>query len=137
MEVCCLKTWSTTQVVMVLSSGEAEFHAALKGASVALGFQSMCADLGDHVEIRVLTDSAAALVIAGRRGLGKGRHLEVGYLWLQEMVADKKLRMQKVKGESNPADLGTKHLREEDVLRHPEFLSCYFKEGRSTVVPSI
>ena len=34
----CLKTWSTTQSVRAVSSGEAEYYAALKGASMALGF---------------------------------------------------------------------------------------------------
>ena len=63
----CLKTWSTTQAVRVLSSGEAEYYAALKGASVALGFHSMAADLGEDVEL--------VLWSVGRRGLGNVRHI--------------------------------------------------------------
>ena len=43
----CLKFWPTTQAVRALFSGDAEYDAFLKGATVALGFQSMCADLGD------------------------------------------------------------------------------------------
>ena len=46
----CLKTWSTTQAVLALSIGEAEFYVALKGVCVALGFQAMCADLGDEIK---------------------------------------------------------------------------------------
>ena len=133
----CLRSWSTTQSVMALSSGEAEYYAALKGASVALGFQSMCRDLGDEVQIRLFIDSAAAHGIIGRRGLGKVRHLEVGYLWLQQLVAEKRVVVQKVKGESNPADLGTKHLKLEDLDKHLTFLSCFPREGRSSAVPDI
>ena len=33
----CLKAWSTTQRVVALSSGEAEYYAAIKGASEGLG----------------------------------------------------------------------------------------------------
>ena len=42
----CLKAWSTTQRVVALSSGEAEYFAAIKGASEGLGFFAGCADLG-------------------------------------------------------------------------------------------
>ena len=82
----CLKTWSTTQAVRAISSGEAEYYAALKGASMALGFRSIAADLGENVKIVLRSDSSAALGIDGRQGLGKLRHLETGYLWLQDMV---------------------------------------------------
>ena len=41
----CLRLWSSTQAVLALSSGEAEYYAALKGACIALGFQSMARDL--------------------------------------------------------------------------------------------
>ena len=132
-----LRAWSSTQSVIALSSGEAEYYAALKGASVALGFQAMCKDLGDHVEIRLFTDSAAALGICGRRGLGKVRHIEVGFLWLQSLVSQKRLRIQKIKGDKNPADLYTKHLKLEDIDKHMETLSCYVKDDRTTVVPTI
>ena len=55
-----VRGWSTTQSVIALSSGEAEYHAALKGASVALGFQSMLADLGIVAKIILYSGSSAA-----------------------------------------------------------------------------
>ena len=76
----CLKTWSSTQAVLALSSGEAEYYVALKGASLALGMRSIAGDLGITLDIRLHTDSAAAKGIMLRRGLGKMRHLEVGFL---------------------------------------------------------
>ena len=45
----CLKAWSTTQGVVALSSGEAEYYAPVKGASEDLGFQSGCLDFVDQV----------------------------------------------------------------------------------------
>ena len=54
----CLKTWSTTQAVRALSSAEAEYYAALKGASMALGFRRMAADLGENIKLVRRTDSS-------------------------------------------------------------------------------
>ena len=41
-----VKTWSATQATVALSSGEAEYSADVKGASILLGFRSLLADLG-------------------------------------------------------------------------------------------
>ena len=41
-----VKTWSTTQSVIALSSGEAEYYGLVKGGSVGLGMQRMLKDLG-------------------------------------------------------------------------------------------
>ena len=117
----CLKTWSTMQAVRVVSSAEAEYYAALKSASMALGLRSMAADLGENVKTVLRSDSSAALGVIGRQGLGKLRRLEIGYLWLQDVVAKKRMHIQKVKGTENPADLGTKHLKAEDIDRHLRF----------------
>ena len=133
----CLKTWSTTQSIHAVSSGEAEYYAALKGASVALGFRSMAADLGEDIKIVLRLDSSAALGIGGRQGLGKLRHLETGYLWLQDVLTQKRLSVRKVKRSENPADLGTKHLNFDDTKKHLEFLGFGFQDGRSMVVPAI
>lgn len=122
---------------MALSSGEAEYDTALKGASVVLGFQSMCADLGNTVSIEIFTDSAVARGMIGRRGLGEVRHLDVGYLWLQDLVADKRTLVSKAKGTENLADMGTKHLSLQDIDTCIELINCYVEVGRSPAVPSI
>lgn len=134
----CLKLWSTTKAVRALSSGEAEYDSALKGASRPLGFRSMVADLGGNLDIKLFTDSVAALGIIGRRDLGKIRHMEIGHLWLQDLVADKKLTVAKVKGTGNPADLGTKHFKQtEDIDKDVSKRSFFSETGRSLAVPGI
>ena len=132
-----VRGWSTTQSVIALSSGEAEYYAALKGASVALGFQSMLADLGITAKITLYTDSSAARGIIHRAGLGKLRHLETGYLWLQAAVKAKRLQVRKVLGSVNPADLFTKHLAAMDMWKHLETLQISTEEGRTEAVPAI
>ena len=132
-----VRGWSSSQAVIALSSGEAEYYAALKGASAALGFQSMLRDLGMKVSIRLYTDSSAARGIIHRAGLGKLRHLETGYLWLQAAVRQKRLQVRKVLGVENPADLMTKHLATAAMEMNMERLGMAPEEGRSSAVPQV
>ena len=71
-----IKTWSSTQSGVSLSSGEAEFNGVVRGAGVGLGYQSLLKDLGFDLPVRAWTDSSAAIGISTRQGLGKLRHLD-------------------------------------------------------------
>ena len=71
-----LKTYSSTQPTVSLSSGEAEFYGVVKASGAALGQQSLFADLGIALQARVWTDSSAAIGICSRQGLGKLRHID-------------------------------------------------------------
>ena len=132
-----VRAWSSNQNVIALSSGEAEYYAALKGASAAFAFQSMLKDLGMQSSITLYTDSSAARGIIHRAGLGKLRHLETGYLWLQSAVKAKKLHVRKVPGTENPADLLTKHLSSAEMWKYLEKLQMMPEDGRSGAVPRI
>ena len=48
-----LKTWSSTQPSVTLSSGEAEFYGVVRAAGAALGHQSLLRDLDCEVPARV------------------------------------------------------------------------------------
>ena len=77
------------------------------------GMKSMLVELGlarsdDVIELQV--DSAAVKPFISRRGLGKMRHVELGDLWIQREVGEGKVRVVKVEGKANPADVGTKFL---------------------------
>ena len=79
-----VKHWSSTQRTITLSSGEAELAGIVKATAEALGLQSLGADLGLTIGIQVYADSAAAIGICRRSGIGRVRHLAVGQLWVQE-----------------------------------------------------
>ena len=49
-----VRGWASTQAVIALSSVEAEYYVALKGACAALGFQSMPAALGMKAKVVLL-----------------------------------------------------------------------------------
>ena len=97
----CLKSWSLTQKVIALSSGEAEYYGLAKSGSQGVGIRALLGDLGVVCTVVLNTDASAAIGIASRRGLGKVRHIEVSQLWLQHRVASGDLRVQKVDGVSN------------------------------------
>ena len=104
-----IKTWSTNQQVIALSSGEAEYYGLVKGATIAKGLQSMLADFGVNTHVVLHTDASAAKGMASRRGLGKVRHIELCHLWIQEEVAQRRITIRKVEGRDNFSDILTKH----------------------------
>ena len=83
----CLKTYASTQPLIALSVGEAEYYAIVKGGCTGLGMQSLFKDLGVDVEVQINTDSSTGKSVASRRGAGKIRHLDTRDLWIQERVA--------------------------------------------------
>ena len=64
-----VKHWSITQPTIALSSVEAELGGICRGASIALGLQSVASDLGISLDVEILTDATAAIGICRRRGL--------------------------------------------------------------------
>ena len=88
-----IKAWSSTQQVIALSSGEAEYYGMVKGAGNGLGIAGVFQDMGIKYDVVVYTDSSAAKGISSRRGLGKVRHVELNQLWLQDQVARGKIRV--------------------------------------------
>ena len=133
-----IKSWSSTQASVSLSSGEAEFYGVAKASGICLGYQSLAKDLGYTLPVRVWTDSTATLGICGRQGLGKLRHIDTQCLWIQQRVRDRTIELVKVRGEENPADLFTKHLssreRIHDLL---DIFGCRYAEGRAVIAPQL
>ena len=107
--------------------------AAIRGGIEALGMLSLLHDLGVDITSTLRLDASAALGILQRKGVGKIRHLDVGCLWLQEKEAREQIRLAKEPGETNPADIGTKNLSEEVMLRHLARMSCEYRDGRPEV----
>ena len=65
-----VKSWSSTQTVIALSTGEAELYAINKAAASGLGAQSILSDLGMNLEVVIYTDATSGKAMASRRGLG-------------------------------------------------------------------
>ena len=131
-----IKSWSSTQSSVALSSGEAEFNGVVRGAGVGLGYQSLLRDLGIDVGLRLWTDSSAAIGICSRQGLGKLRHLDTHTLWIQQAVRSKRVDLRKIAGEANPADLFTKHsLTRDRMMALSKLFEVEYRGGRAASAP--
>ena len=131
-----IKSWSSTQASISLSSGAAEFYGVVKASGVALGYQALLKDVGLKLPIRVWTDSTATIGICGRQGLGKLRHVDTQCLWIQQRVRDGSVELCKVRGDENPADLFTKHLTSRDKIHGLlDLFGCRYRGGRSVAAP--
>ena len=109
----------------------------MKGVSQASGMKRLLADLGINVDIECKTDSSAAKSIASRRGCGRVRHIEVATLWVQEKVATGIVRMIKVPGVDNLADILTKHVDRKTLDKHMQSIGLTREAGRHALMPAL
>jgi len=132
-----VKHWSSTLKTIALSSGEAELAAIVKGASEAIGTRSLCQDMGIDAGIDIHADSAAAIGICQRMGVGRVRHLDVAQLWVQEKLKAKELSLHKCLGTENPADILTKYVTRQDIDKHMPTYGIVNMRGRPELAPKL
>ena len=132
-----IKHWSTTQSTVALSSAEAELIALVKGGSEALGARSLLRDFESDACINLGVDASATIGVVRRNRVGRVRHLDVRYLWLQEKIGTGEFHIRKVLGTENPADLMTKHLGSDAAHSALVRLNSWFREGRATAAPRL
>ena len=132
-----LKTWSSTQATVSLSSAEAELYALVKGASQTLGMMGILRDLGQETRATINSDASAALGIIQRQGVGKLRHISTQYLWIQEKTRNEEFDISKVPGEDNPADILTKNVNADLIARHLDFMSVRVGTDRAEKAPQL
>ena len=147
-----LKSTSTTQAVVSLSSAEAELYTEVKAEAAGIGCVSMMRDLGvmlqqqgvevkakalgdgvDSPSLEIKLDATAGRAIAMRRGAGRIRHIATPTHRLQRLVINGDIKMTQVGGSDNCADLGTKHLDYRTMIIHLKFCGMRFAEGRSRI----
>ena len=118
-----IKGWSKTMDILALSSGESELAAVVKGATEALGLQSILKDFGVNTTLHLLSDATAAIGIVCRLGLGRVRHLATADLWIQQRLRCGGVKVSKWPGTDNPADLMTKY--------QPRTVTSFFRMVRA------
>ena len=136
---------------------EAEFCAAVKAAAAVIGCLSMMRDLGvmlratrsreskrkgwvmevDSPSLEIKLDATSGRAIAMRRGAGRIRHNQTPTLWLQRLVINGDIKMTRVGGSDNCADLGTKDFDYQTMIRHLKFCGMRLAEGRSRIAPQL
>ena len=112
-----LATSSRTQATQALSSAEAELYAMGMAIQDALHLQSLLQELkltqlAKPFELTVYTDSSSGKALASKLGLTrKSKHVQLRFLFMQDLVASGQLKLSKVPSERNPADVLTKYLQ--------------------------
>ena len=132
-----IKTTSNVQSTIALSSGESEFYALVKACAFGLSVQALYRDWGLEMDLVVASDSSAARGTASRRGLGKLRHAQTRYLWIQERVAKNELKIVAVGTKRNVADLCTKPVNKDTCEKHMKALGQIVATGQASGAKSL
>ena len=74
-------------------------------------------------------DSAVAIDFCRKSCIGRMRHLAVGQLWVPEHLRRGAFTLFKVRGDSNPADLCTKHLDRTTASYLLDLAGITFEDG--------
>ena len=108
-----------------------------KLAAEVLGVRSMALEwkaIRVECPCSLYADASAALSIAKRQGAGEMRHINVRTLWLQEKSAQQVLKYQKIRGEDNPADGLTKHVRQEVAQQYARAAHTRLGSDRASII---
>ena len=132
-----IRSRSSTQAVVAMSSGQAEVYAVVRCVCELLGLQGLLRDLGMPMHIRCFTDSSAARGVAMRRGVGKIKHFETKTLWVQDQVDRGIVKINKISGSTNPADIMTKYISGERIKMLLNRLGMTEYSGRHHLAPQL
>ena len=127
---CCIKTYSKGQGVVSLSTGEAEYYSLVSGASNLLGEVSTALDWGIKTTNEVNMDASAGISMGSRRGLGKAKHVDTQFHWVQERVAQTNFKIKKVGTNDMLADVLTKPVPEATMNKALLGMNFHFLEGQ-------
>eukprot|EP00972_Heterocapsa_arctica_P010475 1539395-Heterocapsa_arctica.AAC.1 len=87
---CLMVSFSRTQTVVALSSGEAEWYAKVAAFVEALLIRRCLRFFGVSIGMELYGDASAARGMSKRHGVGKVKHLEVKNLWMQMYTCGKR-----------------------------------------------
>ena len=119
-----VSTYCKGQAVIALSSGEAEYYGLVSATSQMLGLQSILFDWGWKF-------NAAGFAIGSRRGLGRVKHINTVFLWVQAMVLKGKIILSKKPTKEMLADFLTKHIDAATMQSCMAGLGMRFQSGES------
>ena len=105
-----IDSWVATDQVRALSSAEAELYGIVDGSARGLQTKHAMEECSTAWEVAVESDASAGIALATRSGVGKVRHIETKWLWVQDAIRQKKIGLSKCRGVDNVSDIGTKPL---------------------------
>ena len=132
-------SWSRSQKSIALSSCESEYLAAIGGAAEGLYVKRLWEFMvRKPTLLTLICDSSSCRAFAQRLGVGRLKHIETKYLWLQGIIKRGLLEMEPVPTLVNVSDIGTKALGKKrrefllfllNVVNYDEAVGCYVPVG--------
>ena len=89
------------------------------------------------MKLRVYTDSSAARGHSLRKGLGRMRHIDMYYMWVQQRIARGDFVLDKVDGSVNCADMMTKYLNADRLYKLMLLHNLHYQAGRAELCPAL
>ena len=115
-----------------MSSAESELYALCSAVMEALFLRNLMIESGlgtSKMIINLYTDSSAAKSLVSRTGPGKkSKHIDLKFLFIQELVLDGRVVVQKVPTVINEADLVTKYLAGDATKKHERALDSWTEQ---------
>ena len=105
-----VSTYCKGQAVIALRSGEAEYCGLVSAASQTLWLHSILLHWRWKFKVHVWMDVTAGIAIGSRRGLGREKHIDTVFLWVQTMVTEVKISLGKNPHPWGPGTLGSSAL---------------------------
>ncbi len=90
----------------------------MSGISNGLGEQALLADWNISVVLQIWMDATAGMAIGRRRGLGRVKHVDVAFLWVQEIFKKERALLGKKHTKEMLADMFPKAVSATDLIRH-------------------
>ena len=75
-------------------------------------------------------DASAGISIGSRRGLGRVKHIDTMFLWVQQVVTQGRVRLGKKGTDEMLADILTKPVNEKIMERMLRGMAFFFEEGK-------
>ena len=125
-----IKTYCNGQAVIALSSGEAEYYGLVSGISQGLGEKAMLADWDINVDVQLWMDATAGIAIGSRRGLGRVKHIDTVFLWVQEVVRQGRVKIGKKDTKEMLADMLTKALTGPEIEKFLNGMNFWYETGK-------
>lgn len=117
----CLIVWcSKKQASVSLSSTESEYVSMSMAASEACWLINLLNDFGHKnvSPVNIFCDNQSAILNAGTEAIKRLKHVDIRYHFVKELIRNNKICVKYINTNDQPADIFTKALSRELVVRH-------------------
>jgi hypothetical protein len=121
--------WCRGQAVIAISSGEAECYSLVTLIAETCGLRSLATDWNLNYRLAANVDATAAIGSVSRRGLGKAKHIDTIFLWVQEKVDQLRIVLNKQDTKDMLADMLTKFLTKPEIDKFISGMGFAYREG--------